>query len=401
MSKFERRIHHRPLICNSSSYLGTIAFKDTPDAQNRRYLWIDYTTKEMRWSVGTVPHNPCKRISLSCIQSVTKVVSSPHIGFKLQSKSHTLVFWLYNEKEANAWISELSNLISPDENVKAKKSRTVSPFECELSEMQSLKFKVMKILNSYIPALQVQSIEEVPEILKNYLDSLVCEKKEETIPEEVKPLKEQINLLQNKIKSLEEVKAEYDKYSLLEEEFTSLKAIGSELGAKFDKIQAEKALLCRDARLMRNELSSINIQNKQSQKQLKKSSLLSGLVSLNNSPRFLTLISDINTLFLYTPCEFSISSEKFLYSMISHMHITESKQLSLCLVNNFTMTLDGESNILESILESYNRYLALESNPNEKALAQYAAICEESDRQLRAFEKQVKCYKQIMTVIYK
>ena len=38
MSKFERKNSARPLLSNNSSYLGTIAYKESFDQSNKRYL---------------------------------------------------------------------------------------------------------------------------------------------------------------------------------------------------------------------------------------------------------------------------------------------------------------------------------------------------------------------------
>jgi hypothetical protein len=394
MLKFEKKNPEKLLSQNNPRYLGTIGYKDTPEVGNRRYLWIEYITKELRWSVGSVPHNPCKRLSLSNIQSISKVTQSFHHGFNIQSKSHSLLFWLPDEKEVNAWMNEINAFIVPDENSRAKKKRVIS--STETIELQAVKNKVISVLSSYIPNLVLCKLENIPCIVKEYLDSMLVNGPDDLITPETKSLKDQVNILQGKIKNMEEVKIEHEKYAELEQEYNSVKAIGIELSNTLDKLQADKALLSRDSRQFKNELSIMNAWNKQNQS--KKSKILSDLVTINNEKKLAAFISDINALYLYHPIEFICTNDKYLYSMISNMQIYEDSWITITLSNGTSVNIQGQAQFLKEIKTSFEKYQILQNNSAEKQLVHYFSVCEENERQLRTIEAQVRVYKKTLTV---
>ena len=402
MSRFERKNSGRVLVNNNSSYLGAIAYKDSYDQSNKRYLWIDYLSKELRWSIGLVPQNPYKKIPFSHIQSVSKIIPSPHFGFKLQTNSRILIFWLSTEKELNTWINEIANLISPNENIKIDKKRATSLMTPEYNDMQFLKFKLLQVLNPYIPNIQSQNIEELSLTIKEYLDNLINSKSEERLEQEneseSKILQNQILLLQNKIKNMEEIKIQYDHYNKLEEEYNFLKGIRMDLSVKLDKVQAEKSLFSRESRLFKNELSAITAWNKQILLQTKKEKILSGQVTVNNQPKLVAVLVDLHMLCLYHPTEFTPTMEKILYSMISDIKLIEKSTILISLLNGNSLKVIGEAEFLKKIQQTYEKYQELQTDANGKILNHYHLLCEESERQLKAIEKQVKCYKKAVTV---
>jgi hypothetical protein len=387
MSRIERRNTQNTLLNNKSSYSGTIAFKDHPEVSNRRYIWLDHSSKEIRWSVGTIPQNPCKRLSINFIQKLSKTSSSSHFGLKIESKSHTLVFWFLNEKEANQWYIEITSLMSQDENCRSRKRATSLLQPC--SE-DSIKLKVLSIVNTLIPNAQIKKFEDSVEIVKNFLAS----SSEVQVSPEVKVLKEQVLNLQQRIKSMEEVKAEYDKYSVLEDEYLKVKNNGIDLSKKLDKIQAEKSELSRELRIIKNELSSINV----SAHDCGKRSIYGGIVTIEGEHKLVNYLPELFTLFVYPLYEFSTAVEKFLYTLVKNMEMTE-KSLTLTYEDS-TITMIGESEVLERIKESYETYLKIQENTQEKNLIHFLSVCDESDRQLRALDRQVKGYKKMMTVFF-
>lgn len=389
MSRIERRNTQNALISNKASFTGAIAFKDTPEASNRRYIWIDYLSKEIRWSVGSMPQNLCKRLSISFIHKVSKASSACHFGFKIESKSHTIVFWLLNEKEANHWVSEISGLMCQDENLKARK-RASSVLNTEQRD-SNIRMKVLNIINTLVPNAQVCKFEDSVEVVRNFLNS----QSEFKVSDEVKVLKEQAANLQSRIKSMEEVKAEYDKYSVLEDEYLKAKNFGIDLSKKLDKLQAEKSELSRDSRIVKNQISSISSSSTRTENS-KDRSTYGGIVTIDGQHKLVNYLPELFTLFIYPLYEFSTVVEKLMYAMVKSMQVTE-KNLSVN-YNDSVIVMTGESDVLDRIKESYEKYKKIQENSQEKTLIHYLSVCDESDRQLRALDKQVKGYKKLMTV---
>ena len=386
MSRIERRNTQNALLPSKGKFTGTIAFKDTPEVSNRRYIWLDYLSKEIRWSVGSMPQNLCKRLLISFIQKVSKTSSPPHFGVKIESKSHTIVFWLLNEKETTHWVSEISGLMCQDENSKSRK-RASSVLNTEQRDT-NIRTKVLNVINTLIPNAKVCKFEDSVEVVRNFLNS----QNENKVSDEVKVLKEQVFNLQTRINSMEEVKAEYDKYSVLEDEYLKAKNSGIDLSKKLDKLQVEKSELSRDLRIMRNELSSMpNSTSKSGER-----SIYGGIVTIENQHKLVNYLPELFTLFIYPLYEFSTLVEKYMYALVKSMKIHE-KTLSIQ-YNESMISMTGEVDVLERILESYEKYGKIQENTQEKTLIHYLSVCDESDRQLRAFDKQVKGYKKIMTV---
>ena len=397
MSRFERKNSARPLIAQNSSYLGTIAFKDTPDSNNRRYLWLEYISKELRWSIGPVPQNPCKRLCFSHIQSISSMLSNSHFGFKVQSKSHSLVFWLQSEKEAKNWINEINSLISSDEN--SKKTRAVSLVGESGIDIRTLNVKFAEVLGVHMQNFQSRAFEELPAAIKEYLSSIFSSSPKEEISSEVKSLKNQVVFLQNKIKSMEQAKIEYDKSSLLEEEYKEVRELGLDLSMTLDKLQADKANLSRDAKILKNEHSADNAQNKEMQMQIKKCKNAEGrIVTVNRQSKLAIIIPELHVLHLYHPTDLSAHIEKVMFSTVATMNFSGMSKICIKPTCGSSIEINGEIDFLKEILEAYERYQFLESHPSENALMHYFSVCDESERQLRTMERQVKYYKKVVTV---
>lgn len=386
MSRIERRNTQNALLNCKSSYSGTVAFKDSPEVSNRRYIWLDYNSKELRWSVGTMPQNLCKRLSINFIQKLSKVSTSSHSGFKIESKSHTITFWLLSEKDSNHWYSEILSLMSQDENSRSRKraSSVLTPS----TEDSALKLRVLSIISTLIPNSSINRFEDSVEIVKTFLTN----QSELSVSDEVKVLKDQVNTLQSRIKSMEEVKAEYDKYSVLEDEYLKVKNSGIDLSKKLDKIQADKSELSRELRIMKNEMSSLGVSASDSVKK----SIYGGIVTIEGQHKLVNYLPELFTLFVYPLYEFSNTVDKYLYAMVVSIELSERK-LSLKYEDKVVI-MNGELEVLERIKESYEVYMKIQGNTQEKNLIHFMSVCDESERQLRALDRQVKGYKRIMTV---
>lgn len=396
MSRFERKNSARPLLGSNSSYLGAIAFKDSPDQSNRRYLWLENISKELRWSIGSFPNNPCKRLCFSHIQAVFLIVSPSNYGFKVQSNSHTIVFWLQSEKEAKNWVNEIGKLISPDENL--KKKRATSAINVPVQDFQTLNIKLCKVLAEHIPNIKSHLFEEIPMLLNSYLSSIFPLQTEDIVTAEVKSLKDQVVSLQNKIKYMEKAKIEYDTYSMLEEEYNVVKSMGMELSQSLDALQQEKTVLTRDAKILKNELSLDNAGNKEIFSKGHKEN--SAIVLVDGEEKLASVVLERSVLHLYEPSGFSTSIEKIMFSSILSMEILENSRMCLNMNGGDLIELTGPQGFLKELLKSFEIYKSLQENGNERVLVHYSSLCNESERQLRNMEMLIKDYKKIMTVIY-
>ena len=341
MSRFERKNSARPLFPHNSSYLGTIAFKDTPDSNNRRYLWLEYISKELRWSIGPVPQNPCKRLCFSHIQSISPILSNSHFGFKVQSKSHILIFWLQSEKEANNWINEINSLIPSDEN--SKKTRSISLVGSSGIDIRTLNLKFSEVLGVHMQNFKSLAFEELPVAISEYLSSIFSSSPKEEISCEVKSLKDQVVFLQNKIKNMEQAKIEYDKYSLLESEYKEVRELGLDLSMTLDKLQADKATLSRDSKILKNELSADNSQNKEMQLQNKiHQNTMGRIVTVNQQSRLATIIPELHVLQLYHPTDLSTNTEKVLFSTVATVSFSGISKICIKHICGSSLEINGE-----------------------------------------------------------
>ena len=400
MSKFERKNSARPLLSNNSSYLGTIAYKESFDQSNKRYLWIDYLNKELRWSVKAIPQGPCKKLRFSHIQSISKVPSSTHFGFKIQSNSHDLVFWLLTEKELKTWINEISNFISPNENIKNDRMRATSLIAPECADKQHLKIKSKQVLNPHISNTQYQHKEDISITIKDNLENIIShDQLEEEIDPEIKSLQDQVSFLQNKIKSMEEVKLQYDSYLTLEEEYKFLQDVRTELNIKLDKISSETNNHLLQSQLLTNELNTILIWNKQFQGKNDTFKVVTEQVTVNNEAKFASLLFELSILYIYHTSELTPDIDKIIFSMIKSIQVIEDCMISILLINGSSLVIVGNKEFLIKIIRSFEKYQEIQADSNEKELNYYSLLCNDNEKQLRMIEKQVKSYKKAVTVI--
>ena len=112
------------------------------------------------------------------------------------------------------------------------------------------------------------------------------------------------------------------------------------------------------------------------------------------------MVKDLNILYFYDQTDFKPSTEKFLYSMISTIQLIENSTILVSLNNDSRIKIIGDSEFFEEFKNSFEKYQNLQKDFGKNNFLHYFSVCNESEKQLRAIEKQIFAYKNAITVIF-
>ncbi|CAG9333530.1 unnamed protein product [Blepharisma stoltei] len=390
---------------------GSGIYKDTKSLQNQRYMWLEYSSGELRWSNHSITQSQFKRIALTHINKLTKIQHASSYGFQLETHHHTIKFWANSQEERDYWFIALNlaldkkenkpnkslssfsslnldeNQKNPSKHTPASSIHNLSYFANKITEgstpsptsEQDYKYILNKLAAIIDPAIHdtsQSSLEELPQSIKIILSQnnlslaniMNSKHQNPSLSAETTSLLQQVSVLQEKVTSLETIKQDYDTHMHTLQDLTNIyhdeKQLTEDFAETLERLHLEKNKASRDCRLFKTELDFMSERNNILEKRLQEAGFC------DDSKKYVEIMKGVNGQVTKKGKEIekmvsvSLEKDRLIFRPVDSFEI-EREELPFSEITSITPTKKLE-NKAQAIIHNLNTPICI-SLPIEKA----------------------------------